>query len=325
MVNFLFYISLLLLLIISAIISNECFDYDTFFEMMSKERHKMNSLGRLIWRLPLVRAKLFAIVLLISLIILPKCITGTLIHIISKSIILFIWVYQVFLSFVKSLKYSLIDLKNIYFKKIAFLFCFLIGVLFSFWFLLLLLTNLWKNSAQVTAIFIYLDVFLIAIFMVWYKLVLKDKTHLSVLCVVSAVILILFSFVVGCTMEETENTEFYQTYIYNKKQEHTTKTSSAISNNEMLNISLQMTLKGAQELTTWSFEDSNVKKGDASKYLKPNTMKILMISCVEYWIFDVLVLSVLVSRLDINRKGEGQSFSHSKRKRLQRSRKKSSW
>ncbi|MBU7461139.1 hypothetical protein, partial [Lactiplantibacillus pentosus] len=180
---------------------------------------------------------------------------------------------------------SKFEMRLFYRKKILENRHFLIGIFQHF-------TTVADNQSTIIFNFININVFFVAGFLVLYKIISRKALSLIPICVFAALVLTLFSFAIGTTIEETENTEFYQTKIYNKKADKSSNQNSQTSNKQMLRFCLQMVLQGTQELTSWSYNDS--------KNLGFNTLIILYTGCLEYWIFTVLIVGALISSIKIS-------------------------
>ncbi|MCA1342831.1 hypothetical protein [Lactiplantibacillus pentosus] len=306
MLIFISWIAIIFAMPAAMIVANEEFSSDTFKSILSKTNisyyDKAETILALIWDLRGFKKNI--VIFVLSLLIVGIFHITRVFHLTSISLtlkfpfllsitiliyLLSFWfglaVYKYITIFFSKYKNKLIGKLIVSFSIILLAWLYLGPLLF-------LLISLIENQSTIIFNFININVFFVAGFLVLYKIISRKALSLIPICVFAALVLTLFSFAIGTTIEETENTEFYQTKIYNKKADKSSNQNSQTSNKQMLRFCLQMVLQGTQELTSWSYNDS--------KNLGFNTLIILYTGCLEYWIFTVLIVGALISSIKIS-------------------------
>lgn len=243
----------------------------------------MKSLLKIIWQQKVTRYNLLAAIASFVIIHIAK---NSFLYNTGMTCFVFLFSYWTGLALIRGLNYSFSDIKNGFIKQILYTIILILVIAIYIYYLSLFLIALYEYRVNVVPIFFKINSFLVASFIVLYNTAIKTHTSLIFLGGFIAFILIVFSFTVGCALEESENTAFYQTEIYNQKNVNKN------TNNEFpLRTVALATIKGGAALASWDFAKIN--------NLNTKTLVILLISCVEYWIFNVLVIGALVSTIKL--------------------------
>ena len=243
---------------------------------------KMKSFSKTVWQ---QRGTRYNLLFTIALSVFVYIIKNRFLNNIGFICLIFMFGYWVGLALIKGLNYSFSDIKNRSVKKCIYTLVIVLVIIIYVAYLLQFLIALYQYSSNVVPIFFKINSFLVASFLVLYKTAVKQHSSLIILGAFITIVLVVFSFTLGCALEESENTTFYQTEIYNKKDVSKTTDSAPFPTHAVL----LTTVKGGAALASWSFEKVNS--------LNNNTLIILLVSCMEYWLFNVLVIGALVSTI----------------------------
>lgn len=166
------------------------------------------------------------------------------------------------------------------------------------------------------------NIFLIVIFISFYPATLKKQLSLSKLLVFSVTLLVSFFLFTGISLDKSQPTPEYTQSLKESSQIDPYNVMFLYTEKPLIykkNI-VDLTLKGAHEINDWSSEKIEDNSFDFGT--------ILLIFCLEYWCFSVLIISTLLSNIVNPTNKYASNLQDSLRpghRRLQRSRKKSSW